>query len=120
MIRVRISGGLGNQMFQYALARAIKEKTGLDVVLDTHFYTNIAGQEAKRSFDLWAFNISLPQTNRSDTSIIEKLTRATLKVVDAGKPLNKRKRIIEPSFTYQKEMTNHVRDNSYISGIWQS
>lgn len=35
MIVVRMIGGLGNQMFQYAAARALADKTGHEVVLDT-------------------------------------------------------------------------------------
>jgi len=38
MIVVRIKGGLGNQMFQYALGRSLSLKTGLPLVLDTRHY----------------------------------------------------------------------------------
>ena len=37
---VRVSDGLGNQMFQYAFARKIKEITGNDVYLDVRFINN--------------------------------------------------------------------------------
>jgi len=35
IIVVKIRGGLGNQLFQYALGRSVQEKTGYDLVLDT-------------------------------------------------------------------------------------
>lgn len=38
MIIVRIKGGLGNQMFQYALGRSLSLKTGLPLVLDKRHY----------------------------------------------------------------------------------
>lgn len=38
MIIVRIKGGLGNQMFQYAVGRALSVKTGLPLVLDRRHY----------------------------------------------------------------------------------
>ncbi|MGA0370143.1 MAG: hypothetical protein ACO3N7_11930, partial [Kiritimatiellia bacterium] len=34
-IRVILSGGLGNQLFQYATGRALAERTGAELVLDT-------------------------------------------------------------------------------------
>ena len=35
---VRISDGLGNQMFQYAFAYALEQKTGIEVRLDPFFW----------------------------------------------------------------------------------
>ena len=40
MIVVKIQGGLGNQMFQYAHGRFLSEKFNLDLKLDTSFYDN--------------------------------------------------------------------------------
>lgn len=41
MIIVRIKGGLGNQMFQYALGRSLSLKTGLPLVLDKRHYLRV-------------------------------------------------------------------------------
>lgn len=38
MIVVRVTGGLGNQMFQYAFGRALAEKTGTELLLDLSAY----------------------------------------------------------------------------------
>jgi hypothetical protein len=38
MIVMRLAGGLGNQMFQYAAGRAVALRTGLPLVLDRRFY----------------------------------------------------------------------------------
>ena len=35
---VRISDGLGNQMFQYAFAYALEKKNGMEVRLDPFFW----------------------------------------------------------------------------------
>ena len=37
---VRFYGGLGNQMFQYAMLTALKEKWGEEVLMDTHLYAS--------------------------------------------------------------------------------
>ncbi|MDE7324010.1 MAG: alpha-1,2-fucosyltransferase [Lachnospiraceae bacterium] len=68
---VRISDGLGNQMFQYAFARKISVTTGHKVYLDTRFINNedLIGKEknsyfkkklAYREYGLLHFNIKLP------------------------------------------------------------
>lgn len=37
MIYLSIRGRLGNQLFQYAFARALKEKTGQNILIDWHY-----------------------------------------------------------------------------------
>ena len=40
MIVVRLMGGLGNQMFQYAIGRSLEEKNNNEMLLDTSFLEN--------------------------------------------------------------------------------
>lgn len=40
MIIVRLWGGLGNQMFQYACGYALAKKNNTNLLLDTRFFTN--------------------------------------------------------------------------------
>ena len=54
MIITRISGGLGNQMFQYAMAKAMAKKNGDNFKLDISFYP----QQALRKYELNLFNVS--------------------------------------------------------------
>ena len=55
MIGVRIGGGLGNQMFQYAAARALALRHKTDVYFDTS-YSEQKGQES-RKYMLDVFNV---------------------------------------------------------------
>ncbi len=65
MIIARINGGLGNQLFQYATARAISLKLNRKLLLDINWYHNIRKQEnhlepnatTLRDFSLNYFNI---------------------------------------------------------------
>ena len=53
VIIVRVIGGLGNQMFQLALGRALAEKYGVDLLLDTSLYEGYSphnGYELERVF----------------------------------------------------------------------
>lgn len=54
MIIVRIKGGLGNQMFQYALGRALSLKTGLPLVLDKRHYA----REREHGFSLDGYQLA--------------------------------------------------------------
>ena len=59
MITVRLKGGMGNQMFQYAFARALAERNGDFVVLDV---APLLDRTPRRNFvfrgyDLDIFNI---------------------------------------------------------------
>lgn len=69
MIYVRLMGGLGNQMFQYAFASALSKRVGIDFFLDTFFLENSkpAIGFTKRDFELDVFNIK-GEISRIDVS----------------------------------------------------
>lgn len=54
MIIIRINGGLGNQMFQYALGRSLSLKTGLPLVLDKRHYR----REREHGYGLDGFRLA--------------------------------------------------------------
>ncbi len=55
MIIIRIDGGLGNQMFCYAFAVALRESSGKEVLIDTHrysFFPHHTGYELSKLFNI--------------------------------------------------------------------
>jgi hypothetical protein len=54
MILIQLKGGLGNQMFQYAAARALAAKHGIKVLLDATHYR----EDQLRNFDLLELNVA--------------------------------------------------------------
>lgn len=73
---VRISDGLGNQIFQYAFARKLKIVTGRNVYLDTRFINNEDIKKRKeasfvvqnadyREYGLDKFKISIPKASET-------------------------------------------------------
>ena len=53
MIIVRLTGGLGNQMFQYAAAKRLAEKRGAELKLDLSLFDRQPG----RSYELDKFAV---------------------------------------------------------------
>ncbi|MFZ2072726.1 MAG: alpha-1,2-fucosyltransferase [Minisyncoccia bacterium] len=118
MIISRISGGLGNQMFQYAIGRALAIKNDTELALDISSYHTDYHKSAPRSFILDNFNIRAQILNLN-ASLMAKVERYLIKIVDRYKPINKRKYIIEETFEFSPAVLD-AGPNIFISGVWQS
>ena len=58
MVIIKIAGGLGNQMFQYALGRALLAR-GRDALLDCSGFDFQAQGDTKRKYELDKFDIKI-------------------------------------------------------------
>lgn len=77
MIKVKLKGGLGNQMFQYATGLAVAIHNNTTLALDVSYYKNQPTRDTIRKFELSVFNISQTKT----TEITEHFTTTFLKKV---------------------------------------
>lgn len=122
MLIIRVMGGLGNQMQQYALYRKLK-KMGKDVRLDISWFTNQAVQEqmaAPRKLELKSFEGLLTETATKE-EIISVLGR---RFEDPVTPINKVKyklfHTLNPVFTetgmYHPEIFSF--DDKYLVGYF--
>ncbi|HBS26846.1 MAG TPA: hypothetical protein DD827_06940 [Gammaproteobacteria bacterium] len=75
-ILVRVTGGLGNQMFQYACAKALQLQTGANVKLDIQH----SQWHARRPWQLDQFAVSLPVASFRDLNQFCSQPRAELKI----------------------------------------
>jgi len=131
MIIIRISGGIGNQLFQYAFGKALSLRNSCDLKLDTHVYDlNI---EPDRSFKLPHFNIpeiptmmatpidfkKLKIVNPAKKNILSKALRYLNRKLESRKPLNQRKTLFEPGFDFYPDIAN-MKESHYFCGVWQS
>ncbi len=112
MLIVQIVGGLGNQMFQYALARSLHEQ-GYEVKLDISAFESY---KLHGGYQLLKYNISIPIATAEEINKlkINKLFVAFEKFLHI--PFSKW--IREKNFLFQKDLI--TSDNVYISGYFQT
>jgi hypothetical protein len=120
MIIVRLIGGLGNQLFQYALGRNLALKNNCELKLD------ISGFEDYKlhKYGLHHFNIVENIATKKDIREFKPTSRNFLfnlsnRISDSVLPWNKRKYIVERDLNYNSNIFN-VGGNAYLDGWWQS
>ena len=115
MIVVKIMGGLGNQMFQYATGLSVAEKLETDLFIDNSWFNAPLQNETPRKYELNKFNIE----NKIIYSKNYKLKTEGFfsKLYKIGKPsLNYYK---EKSFRYDPNFKD-IKNNTYLEGYFQS
>ena len=122
MIISRITGGLGNQMFQYAFGRRLAVKHETELKLDVSFYSDPANAEPNpvRTYDLGVFKIHERIASQSEIAKLSKRVENDLidRVLNRLKGV-KQGHIREPHFHFSESAYNSP-NNIYLSGYWQS
>ncbi len=121
MIIVNINGGLGNQMFQYALGRALSTSKKNEVRL---YVKEVIDKNNHNGFELDnVFNISANVATNKDLKLVlgSRSSHKIIKLLRSKKLdfLRGDKYIVEKSFIYQGNIFD-ISDNIFIRGFWQS
>lgn len=121
MIISDITGGLGNQMFQFAVGRALAQKFEQPLLLDTSSFNKNSlhqGFELKRIFKLAA-----KVATKDDIDGLlgwqssRKVRRCLIPPAMSG--FRKKSLVVEPHFHYWSGIESVPR-NCYLQGYWQS
>lgn len=115
MIIIKIQGGLGNQLFQYALGRTIEKKYKKEVKYDTSFF-DIQQKFTPRVFLLDKFNTEIKIASDSEVKKAKGFLNYYIK-----KTLNKFL-IKKYHIAYEPDYLESIggKDSKYLEGYWQS
>lgn len=119
MIVVKIQGGLGNQMFQYAIGQILAEKTSSHLLLDTSFFDDQIKKPGftPRQFELDVFNLHYTRASKEiiDSFISANSPKRWQKLL--GFSYKKSFREIASKFEYQ---VLSLKPPLYLDGYFQS
>lgn len=121
MIIVKLTGGLANQMFQYACGRFLSLKNNDELKLDLSFYQKDLPSVTKRDFELDVFNI------KAQVATGAEIKKMAIQNIFVNKVLRRlpflcflnKKLVIENSFNFHPEVLEKKGD-LYLDGYWQS
>jgi len=114
---VYLSGGLGNQMFQYAFAKSLQSNYNIKFEINTTFYNRIFKDQTTREIGLNLFNLKFKDCSDN------KLQRIILKIKEKLSNIN-----LSINSTYHNEnKVNHknfnnlnLKKKNYFRGYWQN
>lgn len=116
MILIHVMGGLGNQLYQYALYEKMKS-LGKDVKLDTYAYREDSGEDKEwRKLELDKFpSIQYDKATDEDrTRLLDNSALLTAKI--RRKLLGRRDKTVRESREYMPEIFD--MDDVYLYGFW--
>lgn len=119
MITVRLMGGLGNQMFQYATGRALALRRGVPLRLDLGWFADQAPQDTPRGYELDVFALD-EAVEKAVVPLPEPRTRLQLARVRLGEALGRRSQVIRQRGTGFDPAVLDAPDGSHLVGYWQS
>ncbi|MEY4986541.1 MAG: hypothetical protein RL567_320 [Bacteroidota bacterium] len=119
MVIIKVSGGLGNQLFQFALGVAIEETLGYQVKYDLQEYS-LSGY---RKFDLDKFvgdlKIASIEEIAQKYNLFQKIKFLIFKSWGFPFGLKGLKYYLERKFQFDEKVFD-LADDVYLSGYWQS
>jgi hypothetical protein len=130
MIIANIVGGLGNQLFQYAMARRLALSHGTELLLDSSGYRSKPTSPASighRRLSLFSFRVSAREATEveklrlRDRYVTLKSSHRLLRLARRYSPqlFWPRSHIVEKGYRFQPNALT-LPDNVYLSGFWQS
>ena len=120
MIIVKLSGGLANQMFQYALGRALSIKNNDELKLDVSGFAQTPAGDTKREYELKFFNIEEKFASEKEIRPLIIRNKFLVKVIRRLPFLSfiNKRHVIEHGINFQPEILK-LKGDLYLEGFWQ-
>lgn len=125
MIIVKLMGGLGNQMFQYAAGRRLAHVHGTELLLDHSFLETAQDIATPRSYELNHLDVHCGRASAADCSAVamhglKGARRWLMAIRPLPQQLSRSDRTIrERSKRFDPDFLD-LPDNVYLEGYWQS
>lgn len=119
MIITEISGGLGNQMFKYAMAKNLALKNGVDLKLDLTWFEKEKINETSRVYGLDIFKISEKKASQKEILKPKDREWKNGKRFLIHNLIHANKNIYIKENYFQPKKLNFNKD-IYLDGAWQS
>ncbi|MFY9487690.1 MAG: alpha-1,2-fucosyltransferase [Solirubrobacterales bacterium] len=113
MITARLTGGMGNQMFQYAAARSLAERSGVPLRLDLTFFRG----HKSRDFALRLFALN---TKTVSSGFVPTITQHYPRIDDAITSMRFRGKVVREKHFHFDDQLKTTREQAYLIGFWQS
>lgn len=122
MVTIRIKGGLGNQLFQYAAGYALAKRMNQKLKLDSSFFP----QQTLRGFKLGYLNVTFGDVVEQQSGLVKAyknkylnktLRKANVRALPCGKQT---KYLLETRSDIVPEFFNISAPNIYLDGYYQS
>lgn len=117
MIIVRLCGGLGNQLFQYAVGRRLALIHQTELLLDCEWYRSTPASNTQRDYELWHYPIAA-RVAAGMESLWCRLHGGRL-IGRIGVTWGGWRLFRERGFDFDAAVFG-VGNNAYLSGYWQS
>lgn len=116
---IEILGGLGNQMFQFALAKILSEKNDSELLVDTNFYDENSEnlKNFPRYFSIDIFDLSYNVVTEKEKNPFKNLSVKNR--INRKMGLNYPKTFKEKSFNFDPELLN-IKAPIFLKGYFQS
>ena len=116
MIVCHLSGGLGNQLFQYATAKRLSFMHGAELVLDLNWFEHAPRNASVRVYELWHYPITARLATEAESRQFKRYEGRIARLLPFNKPW---KACFEKGFQFNPRVLS-LPDNSYLRGYWQS